>query len=525
MATSLGYQISRNPIAQSFYVEDATGIYVTKIEIYFKSRDTVAPVCLQLRPMVNGFPSTSEIIPQSTVYVNANNVNTSVDATVSTVFEFEEPVFLKGLHDFAFVLITNSINYQIYIAQIDEFEVGTTAGRVARNPALGNVYYSANGGSFTAAQDQDLSFKIHRAEFNIAGGGLVALSNASLPKKLLGINPVQTFTSSSTVRIEDKGHGFVVNDEVTIRGLDSASTIGGLATTDIMGVPRTISAIDWTGYEITAGDIADSDATGGGTDVRVTKNIPFSTYYSNAQLLVPNRTQINASFKGTNGKSFAGTEVPYSKENDYVQAIIQDTVYTRKPYVVANEDIETTELGAGVKSLEHQIEFISNSSLVSPMLDMQRTSMTLVDAIIDKQINTPTTGYNVPLNYIDETQPSNGSSASKHITRVVTLLEPAVGLKVILAGNRSPSTDWQLYYRTAEDGVDIRTLNWTLLNTTSNNPPDENPFLFREYQYLAGGIGGQLPEFTKFQLKIVMRSSDRSKPPILKDLRVIALSV
>lgn len=523
MSTSLGYQISRNPIAQSFFVDEPTGVYLTKVELYFKTAGT-DPVCLQIRPMVNGIPSTSEIVPQSIVYVNGGNINTSNDASVTTAFSFEEPLYLKGLTDYAIVVISSSPYAEIFIAQIDEFEVGTTAGRIARNPALGTLFYSANGGTFTAAQDQDLAFIIHRADFT-ATSGTVVLKNASVPKKLLGLDPVQTFTSSSTVRIADVGHGFVVNDPVTIRGLDSASTIGGLATTDIMGTARTISAVDWTGYEITAGGTATGNAIGGGNSVKVTKNIPWSTYYSNAQLLVPPRTLYEAGIQSTGGKSFAGTETPYSKESTVIQAEIANTVYTRKPYVVANEDIETIELGANVKSLEHHITFNTTSSTVSPMLDMQRTSMTLIDVIIDKQDSAATSGFNVPLNYIDETEPTGGSSASKHITKTVTLKEPAVGIKILLAANRSPGTDFIVYYRTAQSDADIRTTNWVAVPTTSNNPTDDNPFIFREYQYLVGGAGGSLPEFTTFQLKIVMRSVDRSRAPIIKDLRAIALSV
>jgi hypothetical protein len=524
MSTSLGYQINRNPLAQSFYIEEPSGIFLTKIDLFFKTRDTAAPVCLQIRPMHNGMPSTSEIVPQSVVYINGNNVNTSDDATAATSFEFEEPVYLRGLQDYSFVVITNSIDYKIFISQIDEFEVGTTASRIARNPALGSLFYSANGGTFTAAQDQDMAFKLYRAEFSSASG-LISLKNASLPMKLLNVDPITTVGTSSTVKIADLGHGFVVNDEVTIRGLDSSLSIGGIQTTSIMGIAKTITAVDWSGYEITADSAADSDAIGGGIGVKVTKNIPWSAYYSNAQLLVPEQTTVNGSIKATRGKSFAGSEVPYSKENNYIQAQVADTVFTRKPYVVANNDIETTELGAGVKSLETQFEFISNSNVVAPMLDMQRTSMTLIDAIIDKQDSAATNGFNVPMNYVDETSAAGGSAASKHITRIVTLIEPAVGLKIIIAANRPNGADFQMYYRAAEDGIDITTQDYTLLPTLSNNPFDDNPFTFREYQYLAGGDGGQLPEFTKFQLKIVMRAVDRSKPPIFKDLRVIALSV
>lgn len=524
MSTSLGYQINRNPLAQSFYIEEPSGIFLTKVDLFFKSRDTTSPVCLQIRPMYNGMPSTSEIVPQSIVYVNGSNVNISDDVTAATSFEFEEPVYLRGLQDYAFIVITNSNDYRIYISQIDQFEVGTTASRIARNPALGSLFYSANGGTFTAAQDQDMAFKLHRAEFSSVNG-LIALKNASLPMKLLDIDPITTTGSSSTVKIADVGHGFVVNDEVRITGLDSSLSVGGIQTTSIMGTAKTITSVDWTGYEITADSAADSDAIGGGLNVKVSKNIPWSAYYSNAQLLIPEQTIVNASIKATRGKSFAGAETPYSKENNYIQAQVADTVFTRRPYVVANDEIETTELGAGTKSLEHQFEFISNSNLVAPMLDMQRTSMTLIDAIIDKQDSAATNGFNVPINYVDEISSLGGSAASKHITRIVTLIEPAVGLKIIIAANRPNGADFQMYFRTAEDGIDIKTENYKLLPTLSNNPSDDNPFMFREYQYLAGGDGGQLPEFTKFQLKLVMRAVDRSKPPLFKDLRVIALSV
>ena len=42
---------------------------------------------------------------------------------------------------------------------------------------------------------------------------------------------------------------------------------------------------------------------------------------------------------------------------------------------------------------------------------------------------------------------------------------------------------------------------------------------------MPGGPGGQLAEFTKFQIKIVMRSTNKARQPFIRDLRVIALSV
>ena len=51
---------------------------------------------------------------------------------------------------------------------------------------------------------------------------------------------------------------------------------------------------------------------------------------------------------------------------------------------------------------------------------------------------------------------------------------------------------------------------------------------FQEYSYTAGvtddGIGDPLPEFSTFQIKVVMKSTDAANPPRIKDLRIIALA-
>ena len=71
----------------------------------------------------------------------------------------------------------------------------------------------------------------------------------------------------------------------------------------------------------------------------------------------------------------------------------------------------------------------------------------------------------------------------------------------------------------------INTVDWTYVAPELSNPSDENTAVFREYEYLIGGKGGQLNAFIKFQLKIVMTSTNSAKVPMIKDLRAIALSV
>ena len=72
---------------------------------------------------------------------------------------------------------------------------------------------------------------------------------------------------------------------------------------------------------------------------------------------------------------------------------------------------------------------------------------------------------------------------------------------------------------TATSDENLNDIGYIQVLETSNNPADENTSIFRQYEYLAGGQGGNLNSFTQFQVKIVMTSSNTSKPPKIKDLR------
>ena len=114
---------------------------------------------------------------------------------------------------------------------------------------------------------------------------------------------------------------------------------------------------------------------------------------------------------------------------------------------------------------------------------------------------------------------------SKHITTPINIIEPAVGLKVLLAANRPSGSNIDLYYRTLPVGSDddITTVNFTQVDLDTFVGTDDNRDTFREYAYTIGGLGGTLTPFTTFQLKVVFRATNTSKVPRIKDLRAIAL--
>ena len=115
--TSTGYQLNKQPIAQSFFIDEPNGIYATKVDLFFAAKDATLPVQIQLRPIVNGLPSDTEIIPGSQVVVAAASVNidTSGPELNATSFTFQEPIFLKGEEDYALVVTADSKDYKIFV--------------------------------------------------------------------------------------------------------------------------------------------------------------------------------------------------------------------------------------------------------------------------------------------------------------------------------------------------------------------------------------------------------------------------
>ena len=157
-------------------------------------------------------------------------------------------------------------------------------------------------------------------------------------------------------------------------------------------------------------------------------------------------------------------------------------------------------------------------------IDLDRTSLTTIDNVIDKQDSAATSGFNVPIVFSPETAAFGGTSLAKHITKEVTLAEPATGIKVIIAANRPSVASFELYFRTATSDVLLEGVPFTLKTEDTNNAPNDEYGVYTDYEYLIGGLGGQIAPFTKFQLKIVMLTTNAAKVPTFKNLRVIALA-
>lgn len=510
-----------DPLAQSFFVEDPNGIYITKVDLFFATKDDEIPVQVQIRPMVNGHPSSSEILPGSVKFLPPSSVNISTDATAATSFVFNEPVFLAPQTEYAIVVLAETTDYNVYVAEIGEFLLNTTERRVTLQPTMGSLFKSQNGATWEPDQTKDMAFRLWRADF-IVSSGTAVLENASVPVRLLDIDPITTDSGSSTVTILHPNHGFSVGDTVTIN-IDSSEDIGGISGTSLLG-DRLITAVDWTGYQFSADSAATSNVIGGGSAITATQNWQFDLFVPAIEVLVPNSTTASLAAKFTTGTSLAGNETAYQKDAAFSDVFAFTNNVLNSPRMIANETNELNELGVGERSATVAVSMSTTSSRVSPTIDLQRAALFLVNNVIDNQDSAATSGFNVPLVFVPETDPNEGSSIAKHVTKPITLEEDAVGLKVIFGANRPSTAGIRVFYRTS-NGDNITNVEWSEASIERAVPSDENPQIFRDYQYLIGGQGGNLSPFTQLQVKLVFTSTNSSKVPVIRDLRVIALGV
>ena len=147
--------------------------------------------------------------------------------------------------------------------------------------------------------------------------------------------------------------------------------------------------------------------------------------------------------------------------------------------------------------------------------------------MIDNPHVSSSTGFNVPLTFVADSDAIEGSALAAHITKPVKLVNGATGIKVLFGGHREVGADFDLYFRTTRTGTDsdISEHPFTLQTVDTEVPNDTNKEMFHEYQYTIGGdFAKDLPEFDQYQLKLVMRSTNSSNVPRIKDLRTIAVA-
>lgn len=435
-----------DPLAQTFLVQQPGGAFLSKIDIFFASKDIAIPVTLEIREVVNGYPG-RRVLPFSRVTLKPEQVNISTTTvnlnginyptyTTPTSFVFPSPVYVQDNNEYCFVLLSDSNEYRVWISQIGDLIPGS-ARTISEQPYAGVLFKSQNASTWTADQYQDMKFTIWRNVFSTSAVSNVQFVNDLMPLVTLENNPLETKTGQTKVRVHHENHGMTAGSIVTISGLPIGS-YSGIPHTEING-NKTISDVDLDSYMITVTTSAVQDGFVGGNTIRATRNVQYDSIHPIIQMQTFSDTSVNFYVKTTSGKSVdSTTQIPYQIDPSFGPVVANETNTFNTPRMIASGVNESTSL-SGQKSFTMTVEMATSNDSLTPVIDTRRVSLVAVN----NKINHPTEdnlnvgGFDVNTIASSNTQISfsGNSITTTDAATMLLLLSMTVGRYVTISGS------------------------------------------------------------------------------------------
>lgn len=180
-------RINRDPLAQTFMVNSSefpTGCFLSGIKVFFQSKPTELNTSVSCRIVTtdNGYPTSSEL-DNSIVTLSADKVIVSdkpnhKDRETWTNFEFQTPVYIQPDTLYAFILKSDSTDYNVWMAKqngialnstidnADENADEKTVTKIGNVPYVGNLFSSQNSSTWVADITESMMFVIDRCVFD-----------------------------------------------------------------------------------------------------------------------------------------------------------------------------------------------------------------------------------------------------------------------------------------------------------------------------------------------------------------------
>lgn len=368
-----------DPVAQSFVVEEPT--YITKVDLFFQSKDSTIPVFLQIRKMENNNPS-KDVLPFSATVIPAADVQISADASLATTVTFDSPIFVDT-GEYALTLGSDSKSYNAYVSELNGTD--TTSGRrISEQPLVGSLFLSENLKLFQPDLFQDLKVNIYRAKFYtnttstvnmelVGSGGL-----GSSITEALDVDPLEVYPGLSTMKVYHFNHGYADTSFVVLRNVGNANvqtaidtfTVGNIIGMDgnvIQDVEFAVSNVTLDSYTVDLPNIAKvtKRTRFGGSYVRAEENTAYSSLTPQNSIFKPSNTTVTSKVLTTT----LGTSYSVGSSFVDVQNAVQNDFESEQ--VIANS-VNKTRKASGKKTFEYRVDMNSNDDKVSPVIDLEQ---------------------------------------------------------------------------------------------------------------------------------------------------------
>ncbi len=509
--TVIGYW---DPLAQTFLVDQKvhpSGVQVTGVRLIFKTKDPNVPLQIQLRPVVNGFPHSSLVIPGSDVVVNPADIIEVSEATLAgqfansasnnpldnsqiyTQINFYSPIYLQPGVEYAIVLIANSVKYQVYASELGKNLIGTTR-LISQQPYLGSLFKSQNATLWTPVQEQDLTFRLLRANYTIANAANLEFQIAAVDIPSANV-PMDLFYVMS---------GNLLLPNTTVDSLYTTTT-----STGVREASKTFQLNQNTFFNDTLGRrVITTDPTS--FKVRMllsSQNADISPVVDIDRLGVLSiQNLINNGGLSNNSIVLANSSSTYLGSN-----------------------VSVTISGGGGTGANAYAVVVANT-ITSIVVDQPGSGYTSSPTITISGGGGSANAY-----VIGEDQNAGGPAQARYITRKVTLANgmDAGDFRVYFSAYKPKEGTIDVYYKilSSDDSGLFDDKGYQLMTITDGyNNVSVNSTDIKDFVYAPGvtNIANnyvQYSGFTSFKyfaIKVVLRSTDTTKVPRIRDFRVIA---
>jgi len=571
-----------DPLAQTFFTYGIKGgCFITKLDVYFQSKDASIPVRVEIRNAVNGYPGPGSAIVSKDAFVelSPSSINLSNNASVATTFTFPAPVYLEEDKDYCFVLLSNSNSYNVWTSEMGAKSI-ETGNTIFDQPHIGSLFKSENNVTWTAEQTQDIKFTLYKAKFDTTEREIVFKTNAQ-PILLMGANFAVTNLSAVVTVTFDCQHGFKTGDKIyltaqtgaTYRGITAAtlSNAAGFSVTKVNDYSITFNAgtnATSTGTLATSGilNAVEVDAGGsgyvsptititgngsgatatpvvvGGKIVSVTVNTPGSGYTE------PPSYTINAVGGGSGAILYPISEgIFVARINRLYQSaapimsILEppqtNTVTTFRSsnwntYSLGTHTIrqlnETQSVGNDAVLATPQVETASfGGNATTQMIVRMSSANANVSPMIDLSDAPPRLQlHNMIVNSVanaaSETSPTAGTSYARYISKPVALETVSIGAKVFVNAASVSTTSFDVFIRTSlsTSGANHTVGDWVKMDCLVDRSLSTTIENFLDYEFTKEGLS----PFDVYDIKIVLSSPNKYMYPIINNYRVIILA-
>lgn len=514
--TDVGGDGGGDPLAQTFFVNTKTtspGCFITKIDLFFKDKDPVQPIEVELRDVVNGYPGGTVIAKK---IIDAADVQISANSTVPTTFVFDRPAYVTNNRQYSFVIKTNSTRYNAWVAELGENRVDKNES-VAKQPNAGVMFISANDTTWSPVQTADVKFKVYVAKFSTTPATVVTSPAYPNLRTAFGAS-VETFSGTAEIRVFAIGHSLEVGSTstISIELPSGVTTINGIALSSINGL-RTITKRDSISFSFNAAvGVASSSGLFTTSKITFEPNAQVDSLMVSQDITEFPGTFVSTEFKGISGKSVDGTQTPFVVDSNWIQVDNRRVNSLTSPKLIPSFS-ENAARFSGVVHTQVKTTLSTVDPYVSPFIRLQNSGV----VVFTHYMNNPTS-LNLGSDFVAETSADVGSTHCKYITKPVGIINPAKSIKVRFAANCVQGNFIDVYYRTVGVGenAEISSKGWVVLPILSTfiNTPDEQTLFDYDYEV------SNLAEFKQYQIKIVIRGENSAQAPYIKDLRILSLA-